>query len=152
MAVAVETMEALVGWQFPGGECTVEAWENFLLYDVTRGEAPRHGFAHPIYAFHAPLAGMGITYEEFFAVCHAESHDRIRAGEYDFAYLEPLREGVTYRITGEIEHVERKRGARAGLFDLVRFRLDMTDPDGTVACSAGNSWIFLREEDADAAG
>lgn len=151
MPVPFETMEALVGWEFPGGEFTIEAWENFLLHDITLAPPPRHGFGHAIYAFHAPLAGMGITYQEFFDVCHAESADRIRAGEYDFRFEEPLREGVTYRISGEIEHVERKRGARAGLFDLVRFRLDMTDPDGVVACSAGNSWIFLREAD-DAAG
>ena len=147
MAIPFETMQALIGWQFPGGKFTIEGWENFLMYDVTLGEAPRHGLGHPIYAFHAPLAGMGLTYEEFFDVCHAETPDRIRAGEYDFVYNEPLREGVEYTISGEIEHVERKRGNRAGLFDLVKFRLDMTDPEGTVACSAGNSWIFLRSDD-----
>ncbi|MCP3976709.1 MAG: hypothetical protein GY720_19665 [bacterium] len=147
MAVPLETMESLVGWTFPGGEFTIEAWENFLLYDVTVGPPPRHGFGHPIYAFHAPLAGMGISYQEFFDVCHAEAPDKIRAGEYDFIYNKPLQEGVTYAISGEIEHVERKRGNRAGLFDLVKFRLDMTEPDGTVACSAGNSWIFLRDDE-----
>lgn len=147
MAVAFSEMEALVGWRFPGGEFTIEPWENFLLHDITLAPPPRHGFGNPIYAFHGPLAGMGITYQDFFDVCHAETPDRIRAGEYDFVYNEPLREGVTYTISGEIEHVERKRGARAGLFDLVRFRLDMTDPNGVLACAARNSWIFLREDD-----
>ena len=146
MTVSFDVMCDLVGWEFPGGSFTIEGWENFLMYDLTMGEAPRHGFAHPVYAFHAPLAGMGMTYKEFFDHCHAESDDRIRAGEYDFAYPTPSRENTTYQITGEIESVERKRGGRAGLFDLVTFRLDMTDPDGTLACSARNSWIFLRAE------
>jgi len=150
MPVPLTTMEALVGWKFPGGDFSIEGWENFLLHDIAMAPAPRHGFGHPIYAFHAPLAAMGLTYAEFFDFCHAETHDRIRAGEYDFVFNEPLREGVTYEISGEIEHVERKRGARAGLFDLVRFRLDMTDPEGVVACSAINSWIFLREDDDEA--
>ena len=145
-------MAELVGWEFPGGAFTIEGWENFLMYDVTLGDPPRHGFAHPMYAFHAPLAGMGISYQGFFDLCHAESADRIRAGEYDFVYRHPIRENTTYAIGGEVESVERKRGGRAGLFDLVRFRLDMTDPDGSLACSAGNSWIFLRGDDGSPPG
>lgn len=147
MTVPFSAMTGLVGWEFPGGSFTIESWENLLMYDATEGSAPDHGFAHPIYAFHAPLAGMGLSYQAFFDVCHAEAPDRIRAGEYDFRFHRPLREDVAYAITGEIESVERKRGGRAGLFDLVRFRLDMTEPAGTVACSAGNTWLFLRDDD-----
>ena len=137
-------MQALQGYSFPGGSYTIERWENFLLHDVALDAPPQSGFGHPIYAFHAPLAAMGMTYQEFFDLCRAESADAIRAGEYDFEWRKPLREGVTYEVSGRILDVERKSGERAGVFDLVRFQLEMVDPQGDVALVATNAWIFLR--------
>ena len=52
----------------------------------------------------------------------------------------------SYSIQGEIVGVERKRGARAGLFDVVTFRLEMLDEGDAVAVIATNSWLFLRSE------
>jgi acyl dehydratase len=146
MTVPLIEMEQLVGAQFPGGTFTVEPWENFLLHEVFGAGSPPDGLAHPMYAFHAPLAGMGMSYADLFAMCRAESSDAVRAGTYDFEYLKPLLEGATYTIRGEITGVERKRGARAGLFDMVTFRLDMVDEAGEVAVVASNSWLFLRSE------
>ena len=139
-------MRTLVGYEFPGGMYTIERWESFLVNDVT-AEPPRNdGIAHPVFGFIAPLGAMGITYQEFFDLCRAESNDAIRAGSYDFEYHKPLREDATYRVTGSILEVDRKRGKRAGLFDLVRFRLKMIDEWGDVALTATNEWIFLRSE------
>jgi hypothetical protein len=146
MTVPFIEMEQLVGTKFPGGMFTVERWENFLLHEVFAGGSPADGLAHPMYAFHAPLAGMGMSYADLFALCRAESSDAVRAGTYDFEYLKPLLEGETYAIRGEITGVERKRGARAGLFDLVTFRLEMLDEQGDAAAVASNSWLFLRSE------
>lgn len=146
MTVPFDEMERLVGTRFPGGTFLIERWENFLLHDVFAAGSPHEGLAHPMYAFHAPLAGMGMTYAELFALCRAESDDAVRAGTYDFEYLKPLLEGTTYSIRGEITQVERKRGARAGLFDLVTFRLEMIDQENDVAAVASNSWLFLRSE------
>lgn len=146
MAVPFAEMQQLVGWAFPGGTFTIEPWENFLLHDVFAADPPARGLAHPLYAFHGPLAAMGLTYTELFALCRAESDDAIRAGTYDFEYLKPLHEGATYAVRGEIVSVERKRGTRAGLFDLVTFRLEMRDENDEVAVVASNSWLFLRSE------
>ena len=139
-------MRTLVGFEFPGGMYTIERWESFLVNDATAAEPRDDGIAHPIFGFIAPLGGMGITYQEFFDLCRAESNDAIRAGSYDLEYHKPLREGATYRVHGSILEVDRKRGKRAGLFDLVRFRLRMTDEWGDVALTATNEWIFLRSE------
>ena len=146
MTVPFDDMRALVGYRFPGGTYTIEHWENFLVHDVTGAGAPAGGLAHPVYAFNAPLAAMGMTYQEFFDLCRAESNEAIRAGGYDFEYHQPLREGTTYRVDGSILEVDRKRGKRAGIFDLVRFQLRMTDGDGEPALTATNEWIFLRSE------
>ncbi len=152
MAVPYEEMQQLVGRPFPGGTFTIERWENFLLHDVFTAPEPSDGLAHPMYAFHGPLAAMGMTFAEFFELCRAESDDAVRAGTYDFQYFRPLREGETYEVRGEITGVERKRGRRAGLFDMVSFRLEMVDASGEVALSSGNTWLFLRsEDDAEAA-
>ena len=146
MTVPFDEMRKLVGYRFPGGTYTIERWENFLVHDVTGAPPPDHGFADPIYGFSAPLAAMGVTYQELFDLCHADSNEAIRAGGYDFEYHKPLREGATYRVTGSILEIDRKRGKRAGLFDLVRFRLRMIDEEGDVALTATNEWIFLRSD------
>jgi hypothetical protein len=146
MPIPLAEMQALVGFEFPGGQVDIEKWENFLVHDVTGLEPPQHGYAHPVYAFNAPLSGMGLSYQELFDICHAESAEAIRAGGYDFQYHQPLREGVTYRTRGSILSVDRKRGKRAGLFDLVRFRLELLDSNDDLVLSATNEWIFLRSE------
>jgi hypothetical protein len=115
MPVPLDEMKSLVGFEFPGGTVDIERWENVLVHDVTGLEPPDHGYAHPIFAFSAPLAGMGMSYQEVFDLCRAESAEAVRAGGYDFDYHEPLHEGATYRTKGSIVSVDRKRGRRAGL-------------------------------------
>jgi hypothetical protein len=146
MPIALDKMRALVGFEFPGGQVDIERWENVLIHHVTGLEPPHHGYAHPVYAFNAPLSAMGLSYQELFDLCHAESAEAIRAGGYDFEYHQPLREGVTYRSQGSIISVDRKRGKRAGLFDLVRFRLQLRDDLDNLVLTATNEWIFLRSE------
>lgn len=146
VAVTLEEMRTLVGWSFPGGTVSIPRWESFLLTDVMCSPQLPEGLVHPAVCFNGPLAGMGLSYAEFFEVCHAESDDAIRAGEYTFEIHSPVREDVDYRVEGEIIDVVRKRGGRIGLFDLVTFQLRMVQPDGAVAVTATNSWVFLRSE------
>ena len=147
MAVSIEEMQSIVGWRFPGGTKTIEHWENFLLTDVMGSDPLPADLAHPAFCFSAPMGGMGVTMAEFFAVCRAESHEAVRAGEYLYEIHRSLREDVPYEIRGEVLSVERKRGRRAGLFDNVTFRLEMVEPGGDVAVTVTNSWLFMRTED-----
>lgn len=146
MAIAFDEIRALVGWRFPGGTTTIPHWENFLLTDVMCSPQLPGGLVHPSACFNAPLAGMGMTYSELFRLCHAESDEAVRAGEYSFEIHEPIREDVEYRVEGEIVDAIRKRGGRIGLFDLIVFRLRMIDPDGRACVTATNSWVFSRSE------
>jgi hypothetical protein len=147
MAVSIEEMQELVGRPFPGGTFTIEVWESALFNEVMASEPLPDGLAHPAYLFHAPLAGLGLSYGEIFALCRAESAEAIRAGEYRWTVHEPLRVGHTYAMSGAITGVERKRGRRAGAMDLVSFTIDVRELDGAaLVATVVNTWIFLRSE------
>jgi hypothetical protein len=140
-------MQKLVGHQFPGGTFTIERWENTLLCQVMACDVLPDGLAHPAYLFHAPLAGLGLKYGDIFELCHAESDEAVRAGEYQWDIHQPLRVGHTYRMSGGFTGVERKQGRRAGLMDVVSFRIEMhDDEDDALVATVGNSWIFLRSQ------
>lgn len=144
-SVTIAEMRELVGRQFPGGTFTIEPWENALLCDVMACERLPDDLAHPAYLFHAPLAGVGLKYGDIFALCRAESDEAIRAGEYVWDVRVPLRVGHTYRMSGGFTDVTRKEGRRAGLMDIVTFRIDMRDEaDDALVATVVNSWIFLR--------
>jgi hypothetical protein len=142
--VTLEEMQGLVGRPFPGGTFTIEPWENVLLSDVMGVEPLPDGIAHPAYLFHAPLAGAGVRISDIFELCHAESEEAVRAGEYRWVLHRPLRVGSTYRMSGGFVGVERKRGRRGGLMDVVTFEIDIRDEDGEAVASTVSSWIFLR--------
>jgi hypothetical protein len=144
-AVTIDEMRELVGRPFPGGTFTIERWENALLCDVMACERLPDDLAHPAYLFHAPLAGVGLKYGDIFAWCKAESDEAIRAGEYVWDVHAPLRVGRTYRMSGGFTDVVRKEGRRAGLMDIVTFRIDVHDQgDDALVATVVNSWIFLR--------
>lgn len=145
--VTLEQMRELVGRPFPGGTFTIERWENTLFTEVMECDPLPDDLAHPAYLFHAPLAGLGVTYGEIFEICHAESAEAIRAGEYRWVIHEPLRVGHTYRMSGAITGVERKAGRRAGKMDLVTFEIAVHEhQDDSPVATVVNTWIFLRSE------
>ncbi len=145
MGVDLDQMQSLVGRVFPGGSYTVQHWENVLLHDVVELELAPGGSVHPIGLFHVPLAACGWTYAEIFEICHAESDEAVRAGEYTWELLGPLREDITYDVSGAFTGVERKHSRRGGVFDKVTFRLDLVERGtGILTARVTNSWLFLR--------
>ena len=143
--IPVEHMQELVGYRFPPGSYKIEYWENYLLTEATAGEHYSSAYTHPSFLFHAPLAAVGLTYQEIFDLCSAESADAVRAGEYDWEILRPLEEGVRYQAQGQILSVERKVGKQIGVFDAVVFAIELSDAAG-IATRATNTWLFLRTE------
>ena len=145
--VPIERIRALVGHRFPGGSYTIQHWENFLVHDASCTSVDDTRLAHPAMLFHVPIAGVGTTIAEVFALCEAESDEAVRAGAYVWEIERPLREDVAYRMEGGITAVERKEGRRGGMMDLVTFRIDIIDPARQeVDASVTNTWIFLRRE------
>ena len=141
--ISIEQMRELVGYRFPSGSYKIEHWENYLLTEATAGEHYLSAYTHPSFLFHAPLAAVGLTYQEIFDLCSAESADAVRAGEYDWEILRPLEEGIEYQAQGQILSVERKVGRQAGVFDVVIFAIELSDMAG-ISARATNTWLFLR--------
>lgn len=146
MPVALQELEALVGKPFPGGRYTIEPYRHWLFVDAAGGEPTREGVAHPMEAYYGALAGMGLTVDELFALVGASAEDGPMFGEATIELLRPLEVGATYGVAGGIVGVTRKEGRRAGVFDIVTFRLELTDDAGRAAAVSTNSFIFPRRE------
>ncbi len=141
---AVDELEALVGWRFPGGTYTVEPWRVWLTNDVIGAPQRTDGIAHPMFCYYAAMAGLGISIDEMFTLCGASADDGPMFGECDVQQLRPLEVGAAYTVRGEITSAVRKEGARTGVFDIVAFRLEVVAPDGRVSSVVSNSFIFPR--------
>ena len=67
-------------------------------------------------------------------------------GESGLEFREPLRVGATYSVTGRYVSAVRKRGKRAGVFDIVVMQIEVVDETGAVAVVSTNSFIYPRRE------
>lgn len=146
MAIAVEELEALVGKPFPGGQYTIEPYRHWLMQDAVGGLATREGEASTMEVYYGALAGMGLSVDELFALVGATADDGPMFGEATMEVERPLEIGATYTVTGGIVGVTRKEGRKAGVFDIVAFRLELADADGAVAAVSTNSFIFPRRD------
>ena len=88
--VPVEEIEALVGHEFPGGEYTIEHWENFLLTECTGADLLPDAMVHPVALFHVPILGSNTTIAEMFALGQAESDFSIGIESYVWDMYAPL--------------------------------------------------------------
>lgn len=144
--VRLEEVRDLVGTTFPGGTVTVEQYQHWLTCDVVESPLPPDDVAHPLYVYLSAMAGMGVTIDELFALCHASAADGPMFGESETRIRRPLHVGATYTVRGGIVEVQRKEGKRAGVFDIVAFELELLDTDGSVAAVCRNSFVFPRRQ------
>lgn len=135
---------ALVGHRFPGGTYTIEHWENFLLTECTGAAPLPDGQVHPVALFHVPILGANTSIAEMFAVGMAEADWSIGIESYDWEFFRPLREGVPYRITGEITAAERRFRDNGKPFDRIQFRFALAEPSGTPAAQTTITWHYGR--------
>lgn len=138
-----EQLGSIVGRTFPGGDYTVEPYVDWLVHDVV--ESGHDGdVAHPIFGFIASLRGKGMTLDELFDLCGATAAEGPMFGEHETELLRPLEVGETYAVEGEFVSAVRKQGKKTGTFDIVGFRLTLTDSHGRTAATAFNSFVFPR--------
>lgn len=146
MPVALQELEALVGKPFPGGSYTIEPYRHWLFADASGAAPTNAGVAHTMEVYYGALAGMGLSVDELFALVGATADDGPMFGEATMEVERPLEIGATYTVTGGIVGVTRKEGRKAGVFDIVAFRLELADADGAVAAVSTNSFIFPRRD------
>lgn len=145
--ITEEELEALVGTPFPGGTYTAEPYVNWLTCDcVLAPEIAASGAAHPLLAYMAGQAGIGLSLEELFALCRASSEDGPMLGEWGMEVIHPLQVGAEYTVTGGITDVVRKTGKKTGVFDVVRFELELRSTVGSAEPDAQlhSSFIYPR--------
>ena len=152
MAFAEADLAGQVGRAFPGGSYTIHPWRAWLLADAVLAPPPSlvegggaGQVAHPLFAWMAATGAMGITWDELFAWFGAAASDGPVFGEHETTLHRPLRVGATYRVSGGIVSAERKKGRRAGVFDVVGYSMDLHAADVHVA-TCWNSIVFPRRD------
>jgi len=144
--IPLEELEQVVGRPFPGGSYTIEPYRHWLMTDAVGGPATSTGEASAMEVYYGALAGMGMTVDGLFALVGASAADGPMFGEAEIEQRRPLQIGATYRVSGAITSVQRKHGRRAGVFDIVEFRLELTDERGEHVATSTNSFIFPRRD------
>ncbi len=144
MPLSPEELEGLVGTSFPGGTYTVEPYRHWLLNDAVGDVPSTSGDASPMEIYYGAMGGLGLTLDELFALAGATAADGPMFGEAEIEQRRPLQVGGTYTVRGGITGAVRKEGRRAGVFDIVTFRLELVDAEGEVAGVSTNSFVFPR--------
>lgn len=139
-----QEIRAIVGHEFPGGTYIVEHWENFLLTECTGADLLPGGMVHPVVLFHMPILGCGTTIGEMFALGQAESDYSIGIESYDWEMFVPLREDVSYRISGRVLSAERRSSRNGRIYDRIQFRFDVDQPDGGAVARITITWHYRR--------
>ena len=146
MGLSPEELEGLVGSSFPGGTYTVEPYRHWLMNDAVGDLPSTSGNASPMEIYYGAMGGLGLTLDELFALAGATAADGPMFGEAEIEQRKPLQVGGTYTVRGGITSAVRKEGRRAGVFDIVTFRLELVDGEGEVAGVSTNSFVFPRRD------
>ena len=141
---SLEEITALAGHQFPGGTYKIEHWENFLLTGCTGAELLPNGIVHPVALFHVPILGAKTSIAEMFELGRAESNLSIIPESYDWEMFEPLKEEVTYDISGKIVTAQRRQNDQGSTYDWVQFRFEITSPEKVLSARTTMAWQFTR--------
>jgi acyl dehydratase len=139
-------LERLRSHRFASARGSIEHWENWLLTDCTQRAPMPDGLLHPIAMFHLPLATASVSIGDLFALGGAVPEPgAVTLLGYDWEYLSPLREGVSYEGGGGVGAVVRVAAVDGTvLYDDVDFEFRLTTSDGALAATATHHWRFRR--------
>jgi hypothetical protein len=136
-------IKALNGYQFPGGEYCIEHWENFLLTDCTGAQLLPAGQVHPVALFHVPIQGSGTSIAEMFSLGQAESDLSILIESYDWEMFEPLREQLSYQLSGSITSAQRLYNEQGKPYDRIQFCFEVQHAKSLIARTT-ITWHYTR--------
>ena len=109
----------LVGHRFPGSSYTLPEHVRWLWADAI-GADPGETVAHPSLAYFVAMQGLGVTILEVFEMLDANPDSGVVMGEVELEFNGALTAGTTYECEAQVAGVDRKRGARVGVFDRLR--------------------------------
>jgi len=144
--VTEEDARARIGHLFPGGLATIEPYADWLLRDVVGSPPARDDLAHPLAAFLLATQGLGVDLDDLFALFGTSAADGPLLGEWTVDVIEPLRVGQAYLVSGEVAGAVRKRGSRAGVFDVVTIAVTIADGSGRPHAIVRPAYVFPRSQ------
>jgi hypothetical protein len=125
---------------------TISAEENAALCRSTGIEPASDGTAHPIYYYVATQVAMGKSVAGVCAACAFDVDDGPMMGSSGVRFDAPLMVGTSYKVTGEILSLIRKRSRKLGVMDVLTYRLRLHLLDGTQVLETDNVWVLPRKE------
>jgi hypothetical protein len=136
--------ERLVGYKFPGGEFRVQPHERWLSHDGMRSVDIPEPILHPSWILLGGLRGMGISIDDLIRLADSEPDAGVVFGETELEQFEPLIADQRYLVSGEITDLRRRVSQRAGVIDLLDFRLDIKNEAGDLVASHTETFAFPR--------
>lgn len=126
---------------------TITAEENAALCRSTGVESAADGSAHPIYYYIATQVAMGKTVAGVCETCEFDVDDGPMMGSSSVRFTAPLMVGESYKVTGEILSLVRKRSRKLGVMDVLTYRLRLHPAAGGGAVAeTDNVWVLPRKE------
>lgn len=136
--------ERLLGYKFPGGEFRVQPHERWLSHDGMRSVDIPEPILHPSWILLGGLRGMGMSIDDLIRLADSEPDAGVVFGETELEQFEPLRADQRYLVSGEITDLRRRVSQRAGVIDLLDFRLDIKSEAGELVASHTETFAFPR--------
>jgi hypothetical protein len=135
----------LVNYKFPGGEFRVQPHERWLSHDaMLAGEIPEP-ILHPSWILLGGLRGMGMSIDDLIRLADSEPEAGVVFGETELEQFEPLVVDQRYLVGGKITDLRRRVSQRAGVVDLLDFRLDIRNEAGDLVASHVETFVFPRD-------
>jgi hypothetical protein len=125
---------------------TISAEENAQLCRSTGVEPANDGTAHPIYYYIATQVAMGKTVAGVCETCEFDVDDGPMMGSSGVVFDTPLMVGESYKVTGEILSLIRKRSRKLGVMDVLTYRLRLNTLEGKQVLQTDNVWVLPRKE------
>lgn len=145
----LETLrERLVTTRLPVGTMRVPHYEHWISTECLAADRPVNNELHLVWILIGALRDMGVTYRELFDLAEVSLDDGSLYGGVRIESRAPLFEDVDYEIEAQILDLERKSGARLGVFDLLTFEVRVRLADEVLA-SAVSTFILGRGKNAD---
>lgn len=129
------------------GTYTIDPSENAALCRSTGIEPAADGSAHPIYYYLATQVAMGKTVAGVCETCEFDVDDGPMMGSSGVRFSGQLKVGETYRVTGEILSLIRKKSRKLGVMDVLTYRLRLHPAaGGDAVAETDNVWVLPRKE------
>lgn len=133
--------QRLQGHRLPGGHYEITTGAAAAVARLTGWDSPE---PHPVFASIASLRALGVSIEQLCALCEFRLEDGPMLGEFAVEFHGELQHGVRYRTEARIVSLDRRRSARIGVLDRLRFVVQIQLPDGTPVAEARYLWLLPR--------